>query len=311
MNPTHHRVIATGLSFPEGPALDCNGDLYVVELGGGRITRIYPNGDIETFARPGGGPNGSQFGPDGQLYVCNCGGFSGKAPGRIERIDASGHVEVFLTEVDGEPLSRPNDLGFDAYGHFYFTDPIWPDRDQSAADAPPGHVVFCNRNGNAHRIHTGFAFPNGIAVSPRGDVLIVCETGTGLLHAFDIIAPGRVGLPRVFCNLGPDGQPDGFAFDEEGFLLVCGYKTGRIHVFSPEGGKAVEHIDFEDSEVTNVCFGGPERRTLFVTESGLGRVVACEWKRAGAELFTSHSDTPPGGHVESATGRPKSPLGSI
>jgi len=293
MTPTPPRVIATDLEFPEGPAFDRSGNLYVVELGGGRISRIRPEGDVEVFARPGGGPNGSQFGPDGLLYVCNCGGFAGEEPGRVERIDAKGHVEIFLTHVDGEPLARPNDLGFDPNGHFYFTDPLWPERDQTAADTRPGHVVFCNRDGTAKRIHTGFAFPNGIAVSPNGDLLIVCETGTGKLHAFDIHAPGRVGPPRVFCDLGPNGQPDGFAFDAEGCLLVCGHQTGRIHVFPPTGGKSIEQIAFEDPGVTNVCFGGPEQRTLFVTESGLGRVVACEWKRAGMTLFPDRGPKTP------------------
>jgi gluconolactonase len=277
--------MASDLKFPEGPALGRDGHLYVVELGAGQISRIRSEGPVEVFARTGGGPNGSQFGPDGELYVCNSGGFEGKEPGRVERIDADGRVEVLLTHVDGEPLARPNDLGFDPDGNFYFTDPVWPQPDQTAADAPPGHVVFCDRRGQAHRIHTGFAFPNGIGVSPDGALLLVCETGTGKLHAFDILAPGRVGPPRAFCDLGPQGQPDGFAFAEDGTVLVCGYQTGRIHVFPPAGGTAIEHILFEDPGLTNVCFGGSEHRTLYVTESLLGRVVSCDWKRPGMKLF--------------------------
>jgi len=278
-------VIATDLRFPEGPAFDSDGNLYVVELTGGQISRVRPNGECAVFARTGGGPNGSQFGPDGQLYVCNNGGFKGQEPGRVERIDASGRVEVFLAEVDGEPLNRPNDLGFDPDGNFYFTDPVWQGRGQTVFDAPVGHVCFSDLDGNAHRIHTGLNFPNGIAVSPGGNLLLVCETSTGKLHAFDIRTPGKVGPPRVFCDLGPEGQPDGFAFDAEGNLLCCGHGTGRIHVFAPEGGQAIEYIDFEDPGVTNVCFGGPEHSTLFVTESNLGRVVSSPWKRRGMTLF--------------------------
>ncbi len=282
---TNARVIATGLRFPEGPAIDRDGHLYVVELAGGRIARIRADGSREVFAEPGGGPNGSQFGPDGRLYVANCGGFRAEEPGRIETISPDGSIETLLTEVDGEPLHRPNDLGFDPDGNLYFSDPVWPTLDATAADAPPGHVVFCDTAGQARRVHTGFAFPNGVAVTPDGDRLIVCETGRGLLHAFEIRAPGELGPPRVFCDLGPRGQPDGFAFDAEGFLLVCGHRTGRIHVFPPEGGEAIEHLSFEDPAVTNVCFGGPDHRTLYVTESGLGRVVSQEWTRPGFVLF--------------------------
>ena len=279
------KVLGTGFFFPEGPAFDHEGNLYIVELRAGQISRIGRGGDREVFAKPGGGPNGSQFGPDGRLYVANSGGFQGAEPGRIEVIDPDGTIAVLLTEVDGEPLHKPNDLGFDPDGNFYFTDPVWPALERTAADSPPGHVVFCDVQGTAHRIHTGLIFPNGIAVSPNGDRLIVCETGTGKLHAFDIVAPGQVGPPRVFCDLGPDGEPDGFAFDAEGYVLVCGHRTGRIHVFPPEGGLALEHLTFEDPAVTNVCFGGPDHTTLFVTESGLGRVVSREWKRPGMILF--------------------------
>jgi gluconolactonase len=285
MGQEEARVVATGLGFPEGPAFDRAGHLYVVEIRAGQVSRIQPDGPCEVFARTGGGPNGAQFDPDGMLVVCNNGGFRGDEPGRIERIGPDGAVSVLLSAVDGEPLHRPNDLGFDPDGNLYFTDPLWPGRDQTAADSPPGHICFCDAGGRARRIHTGLVFPNGIGVSPSGDLLLVCESGTGKLHAFDIQAPGEVGPPRVFAHLGTDGDPDGFAFDAEGYVLCCGYKTGCIHVFAPEGGPAIEHIAFEDPGVTNVCFGGPEHRTLFVTESGLGRVVALDWKRPGMTLF--------------------------
>lgn len=285
-------VLAEGLHFPEGPAFDRSGHLYVVELRAGQVSRIRRDGTREVFAKPGGGPNGSQFGPDGRLYITNCGGFHGEEHGRVEAVNPDGSIEVLLTEVDGKPLHRPNDLGFDADGNFYFTDPVWPELRQTAADSAPGHIVFCGAQGDAHRIHTGLIFPNGIAVAPSGDRLIVCETGTGKLYAFDIVTPGKVGPPHVFCDLGPCGEPDGFAFDAEGYLLVCGHGTGQIHVFSPEGGRAIEHLMFEDRAITNVCFGGPDHTTLFVTESRLGRVVSREWKRPGMILFPDRLPNP-------------------
>ena len=70
---------------------------------------------------------------------------------------------------------------------------------------------------------------------------------------------------------------------------MCGYKTGRIYVFAPSGGDPAEYIEFEDPEITNVCFGGPAYRTLFVTESGLGRITSTEWKRPGMILFPDRS----------------------
>jgi gluconolactonase len=276
-----NRVIADGLSFPEGPAFDRDGNLYVVEIQAGRITRIPPDEEPRVFAENGGGPNGSNFGPDGHLYVCNCGGFPGpdRQSGRIERVTPKGKVEVILTEIDGVALASPNDLGFDAFGNIYFTDPIWGEV------APPGHVCFLSTDGHGRRLHTGLFFPNGIAVTPDGQQLIVCESQTSKLQIFDILEPGVLSAPREFAKLSHGAAPDGFAFDDQGNLLCCGYGSGKVQVFSPEGGNPIEEIEFEDSGITNLCFGGPENKTLYVTESELGRVVTTEWRHPGMILF--------------------------
>jgi gluconolactonase len=279
------RVVAEGFAFPEGPCFDREGKLYVVEIRGGRSSRIRPNGAVEVFATNGGGPNGAQLAQGGELVVANNGGFSGREPGRIERVARDGAVRAWITHASGAALNRPNDLGFDAQGNLWFTSPRWPKPGASSAEAPPGDVCFATPDGVARVAHTGLRFPNGIGVSPDGATLVVCETGTGKLHGFPIEACGVLGTPRVVADLGERGQPDGFAFDEAGFILCCGWETGRIWVFAPGDARAVETLAFEDDGVTNVCFGGPEHATLFVTESKRGRVVAREWKRPGMRLW--------------------------
>lgn len=280
-------VIAEGLQFPEGPAFDKAGNLYVVEIGGGQVSKITPDGAVSVFAKTGGGPNGANFGPDGNLYVCNNGGFPGQGrerePGRVERITPDGEVSVLISEIDGRPLASPNDLGFDAQGNFYFTDPVWGER--GVESAPPGSVCFSDIHGNAKRLHTGLQFPNGIGVSADGKTLIVCESVTFKLHAFDILEPGVLGAPREIAFLGQGAVPDGFAFDTEGNIICCGFSSGQIHVFGPQGGEKLRTLDFDDKGVTNVAFGGPEFKTLYVTESQAGRVVSLDWERAGMVLF--------------------------
>ncbi len=280
------KVIAEGLRFPEGPAFDRSGNLYVVEIQGGQVSRVSPDGKLSVFAHTGGGPNGAAFGPDRNLYVCNNGGFPQpgreRERGRVERISPSGEVSVFLDQIDGQPLASPNDLCFDAQGNVYFTDPVWG---ANLDDAPPGSVCFTDLRGNARRLHTGLKFPNGIGVTPDGSRLIVCESLTSKLHVFEIREPGRVGPPREFADLGRGVIPDGFAFDEAGRVLCAGFRSGKLHVFPAEGGAPVAAIELEDPQVTNLCFGGPERRTIYVTESGRGRVVALEWERPGHRLF--------------------------
>jgi gluconolactonase len=133
------REIASGLQFPEGPVALSDGSVVVVEIKGGAVTRVGPDGSVDVVARTGGGPNGAAVGPDGKLYVANNGGsfdwvedegvtIPRQPPvrhegGRIERVDLeTGEVEVLYNECDGRPLRGPNDLVFDREGGFYVTD---------------------------------------------------------------------------------------------------------------------------------------------------------------------------------------------
>jgi gluconolactonase len=217
-------VLAEGLMFPEGPAIDRDGVLYVVEIAGQRVSKVLADGTTEVFAETGGGPNGSAFGPDGHLYVCNNGGRwprnvpstqdAGRAPegpGTIQRVAPDGTVETVLTDVDGEPLHAPNDICFDDQGGYYFTDPVWS---AEAMERTPGHLVYCDAAGEAHRVHTGIQFPNGLGVTEDGRFLIVCESMTGMMWGFKIEAPGRLSAePKPTGNIGRRSVPDGFCFD--------------------------------------------------------------------------------------------------
>ena len=120
-----HTTLATGLRFPEGPIAMADGSVILVEIAGGRLTRVGPDGAKDVVAEPGGGPNGAAIGPDGKCYVCNNGGFDWQerdgrlypgpqpadyAGGRIERIDVdSGEVEVLYDACEGEPLKGKKD----------------------------------------------------------------------------------------------------------------------------------------------------------------------------------------------------------
>ena len=111
-------VIASGLEFPEGPVCDPDGSIYFVEIRGGRVRKIAPDGTLSVFAKPGGGPNGAARGPDGALYITNNGGFAWRKglpigpasdyeTGRIERIDDQGNVERIHTSCEGAQLRTP------------------------------------------------------------------------------------------------------------------------------------------------------------------------------------------------------------
>jgi gluconolactonase len=302
------RVVATGLEFPEGPVVLPDGSLVVVEIRAGRLTRIAPDGQTSVLAVTGGGPNGAALGPDGALYVANNGGFEwtervsastgrrmllpGDRPkdyrgGSIQRVTLAGEVTTLYTACDGEPLKGPNDLVFDAEGNFYFTDhgkTYGRQRDRTGVfyASPDGHFI--------REIIWPMEAPNGIGLSPDGRTLYVAESPTGRLWAFELTAPGQVGRRRVVGTV-PGAPPlnvaycDSLCVDAEGNVLVATIVNGGITVFSPERG-VLRHVPCPDPFTTNACFGGPDLRTLYVTLSTRGEVVAFDnWPERGLKLF--------------------------
>ena len=301
------RELASGLKFPEGPVALSDGSVVLVEIQGGRISRVSPDGSVDVVAQPGGGPNGSAIGPDGKLYVANNGGaFSwheiegltipGATPdtwegGRIERIDLdSGEVEVLYSDCDGRGLRGPNDLVFDDQGSFWFTD----HGTHREREADVGGVYYAKADGSEIReVIWGLQSPNGVGLSPAGDRLYVAETWTGRLWSWEVPAPGEVTPAMGLVEHGGTlvaGLPgmqlfDSLGVDAEGNVCVATIieTGGGITSISPDGS-TVELTQTGDPLTTNICWGGEGRRTAFITCSATGRLVAIEWPRPGLEL---------------------------
>jgi gluconolactonase len=300
MTSTYPQTVhATGFQFPEGPSFDNDGNLFIAELAAGRVSKMAPDGTWQVFADLGGSPNGTAFGPDGHLYVCNNGGWwapeesTGNLPGKggqqpkIQRLTLGGDVEDVVVEIDGRPLNSPNDLCFDASGNYYFTDPIWPNDEGIVI---PGDICFVSSTGDARRVHTGLIYPNGLAVFEDQSTLVVAESGTGRLVAFDLPSPGVLTNERTFGWLGIGVIPDGMCLDSTGRLLVCGHGSGKIHVFPGEGGLRLLTVEIDDKDVTNVCFGGPDFSTLYITASDHGQIITVPWDVPGMKLFVDRAE---------------------
>lgn len=301
---TELRVLATGLRFPEGPVAMKDGSVILTEIERQTITRVRPDGRIEVIAHTGGGPNGIAVGPDGALYVCNNGGFMWRTEmnmlrpagpstdytgGRIERVDpGTGTVTVLYDHCGPHKLLGPNDIVFDGLGGFYFTD-LGKAR---ARDRDWGGVYYALADGSkivevAHPILT----PNGIGLSPDGKTLYVAETETARLWAWDVLAPGVLGKApfpsphggRLMAGLGGFQRFDSLAVDGAGNVCVATLVNGSVSVIAPGGG-LVEQIPMPDMFCTNICFGGPDLRTAYLTLSGTGQLVSMTWPRPGLRL---------------------------
>jgi len=295
--------ITDGLAFPEGPVAMLDGSVLVVELMGRCITRVQPDGTKTQVAEPGGSPNGAAIGPDGALYVCNSGGWAFRdvlgmhipdtelppdhSGGRIERIDIdSGDVKVLYTECDGVPLIGPNDIVFDAHGGFYFTD---HGRRQGRVHHV-GAIYYAQPDGSSIReVVFPSDSPNGVGLSPDGTRLYAAVTHTGRLYAWNITAPGQVeenfmgAAGELVCGLPGMQLFDSLGVDSAGNVVVATLVTGALSVISPEG-ELLDQVLTGDPMTTNVCWGGTDLRTAYVTCSATGRLVSVPWPRPGLKL---------------------------
>lgn len=295
------RLIAEDLAFPEGPVALDDGGLLVVEIARGTLTRIAPDGRATVVARPGGGPNGAAFGPDGACYVCNNGGLrfardgalllpAGRAPdyagGRIERVELDGgRVDVLYDRVAGHRLSAPNDLVFDDAGGFWFTDL------GSAGERSRDHggLYYARADGTAiEEVVYPLTTPNGVGLSPDGRTLYLSELEPARLLAFEVIAPGRLAasgpLPGRVAGVAPGRVLlDSLAVEAEGAVAVAAPFASAVLRFHPAAGR-VDAMPVPGPAPTNLCFGGPDRRTAFITLGATGKVIAMQWPQQGLAL---------------------------
>jgi len=296
------KVLATGLQFPEGPIAMNDGSVILVEIMRGTLSRVQPDGSVEVVAKPGGGPNGAAVGPDGAVYICNNGGFDwidvdghpfpvGRAKdytsGRIERVDlATGDVKVLYTECNGVRLSGPNDLVFDRSGGFWFTD-----LGQRHGRLQDRSALYYAQPDGSHIREAVFPMdsPNGVGLSPDEKTLYVADTNSARLWAFDLEGPGQI-RPQPGHYAGrcitcmPELQHfDSLAVDSAGNICVATILNGGITHIAPDG-KVINHFPTGDLATTNICFGGADLRTAYMTLSGTGKLASMEWPVAGLTL---------------------------
>ncbi len=224
-------TLATGLVFTEGPLWCPDGSLLFEDVKDEKTYRIAPDGAVALLRDRTEAANGQTFGPDGLVYFCEQNGR------RISRMKPDGSGVETVTETwSGKRLNSPNDIVAHPSGLLYFTDPPYGVKPEDRSLHFQG-VYALDRKGQTHLILDDFEKPNGLAFSPDGKTLYVCDTARYHVRSFAIDASGQAipGSGKVFATMDPGqpGGPDGMKVDADGRVYVA--VALGIWVYEPEG----------------------------------------------------------------------------
>ncbi len=262
--------ITEDLPGAEGPVFNTKGNFYMVVPDRGQLVRVTEDGQVTELVNTGGIPAGLQCDREDNLWVADM-------KLGILRVTPAGQMERVVAEYEGHPMRGCNDCAFDSQGNLYCTAPAG-----SGAQAPVGEVYCRLLDGRVIRLDGGFQFSNGIAVTADDRRLIVAETMTRSLWAYDIAAPGVVSGRRLWAEMPhPLGLgPDGMDFDESGYLLVAHWGGSAVEVYDPQG-HWVDGIVTPFVSPSNVHFGGPDGQWVYVTEHTNNALWKFHWVRKG------------------------------
>ncbi len=245
------RRLATGFRFTEGPAADQRGNVYFTDIPNNRIHRWSVDGKLSTFLENSGAANGLYFDARWRLHACEGGAR------RLSRLAGDGERTVLVAAHDNKPLNSPNDLWIDPDQGIWFTDPRYGK--QSDLQQGGFHVYWLPPDRSSlRRVIDDLVKPNGIVGTRDGKTLYVADAGGKNIMRYSIGSGGRLNDRTVFI---PGSGSDGMTLDERGNLYLT--TRGKVFIHDKKGAH-IETIDLPEGPA-NVCFGGKERKTLFIT----------------------------------------------
>lgn len=247
-------LLADGFIFTEGPAADAEGNVYFTDQPNDRIHIWSIDGKLSTFMEPCGRSNGLCFDSQGNLWAC------ADEENQLWRIDVKGNKVSVVDSYKDQLLNGPNDVWVAPSGVVYFTNPYYkrPYWKRTVGQST-NQGVFCYnpKTNKLTCVDDDVVQTNGLIGTPCGRTLYVTDIGDKKTYAYDIKEDGTLGGRRLFCEMGSDGM----TIDDRGNV----YLTGKgVTVFNPKG-EQIEHIDVPEGWTANVCFGGKDRSTLFIT----------------------------------------------
>ena len=271
-------VFVKGGKFLEGPAFDQAGNLWVVNIESGWVSKVTPDGKWSDDFNTGGQPQGLKFHKDGRLFGVD------RKKGVFIYDPKTKKMSDYVLYYQNENFHGPNDLIFDRQGGLYFTDP-WG----TSMANPRGAIYYVSPEGKISRLMDNMAFPNGIALSQDEKTLYIGETMRNAIWSVQLEGPGEllVRRARISTYLNGGIGPDGLTLDEKGNVYVAHVDSGEVVVLTPKG-KIIGSIKLPEGGGTfntNVAFGGPQRQTLYITESSQNIIYRVAMKVRGLKLF--------------------------
>jgi gluconolactonase len=286
---------ATSIAFTEGPAVDGQGNVYFSDIENNRILKLAPSGQRTVFREPSHRTNGQTFDQQGRLYHCEGAEFGPGGGRRVTRTNLQTlEYEILTDRFEGVRYNSPNDICVDGQGRIYFTDPRYGDR--SDLEMELEGVYQIDLDGHVIRIlqQPAIQRPNGIAVTQDSKHLFLVDScpvigGNRKIWHFDLDARGRPSNQRCVFDFAPGRGGDGMRLDVEGNLYVAAGITAPrgphesadvppgIYKISP-AGELLARIPIPEDVLTNLAFGGPDGKTLYIT--------------AGKTLFTTRVSVP-------------------
>ncbi|MFC1693276.1 SMP-30/gluconolactonase/LRE family protein [Candidatus Latescibacterota bacterium] len=247
------RKLATGYDHLEGPAVDANGDIYFTQQRKNKIFKwLVEEKKVELFHDNTGASNGMFVDHDGNLIAC-AGDFH-----KLVSFDMDGNMTVLTGSYNGKPYNCTNDLWIDLKGGIYFTDPHYGRREKKMQDGEHVYYLSPDRK-NVIRVIEDMVRPNGIIGSPDGSLLYVADEGADTTWVYTILPDGTLTNKKFFA----DEADDGMSVDIEGNIYLTPHTIYSISVYGPDGNK-IETIETPE-QPRNLCFGGKDRQTLFIT----------------------------------------------
>lgn len=262
-------------SFLEGPSFDRAGNLYFVDIPFGRVFRLSATGTCDLVCQYDGWPNGLKIHRDGRIFIADY------KRGLVSLDAGSGTVAPILATRNSESFKGLNDLVFGADGACYFTD-----QGQTGMHDPTGRLYRLRPSGQLDLLLSTIPSPNGLVLNMKENRVFLAVTRQNAVWRCPIMTDGSMSKVGTYIQLsGGHGGPDGMALDQEDGIYVCHLGTG-VWRFDANGMPTHLIEACVGHHMTNVAFGGPDNRTLFITESDTGSILRCELPFAGKVLYS-------------------------